>query len=299
MKNLDAQIEACRISARARDYGLSLIREGVRLYDVAEAVEKKIRDMGGEPAFPVNLSLNRQAAHYTPFPGDSLVFVRGDVVKIDVGAHVDGYIGDTAATVEVGSGRWISLIKSAERALEAAIEVVRPGVSVGDIGRVIEKTVVSLGFQPVRNLSGHGLRRYELHADPSIPNFFDTTATDVLAEGDVVAIEPFATNGVGLIENSRGGNIFHLLRERTPRNRSDLAVYEVIVEKHRYFPFASRWLVDETGLSWAEVEKSLRRLVRLGVVMEYPILVEKSGGIVSQKEHTMLVTEDGVEVLTR
>ncbi|MDG6220426.1 MAG: type II methionyl aminopeptidase [Candidatus Thermoplasmatota archaeon] len=288
---LELQREACVAAARARDKGAGLVREGAQLLDVAQAIEEKIMDEGAKPAFPVNISINDIAAHYTPRRDDHLCFMKGDVVKLDVGAHRDGYIGDTATTVEVGTSCWSRLLRASEEALEKAIEITAPGISTADIGGIISGTIASHGYKPIENLTGHGLKRYNLHSEPSIPNIKDGAGV-VLGEGMVVAIEPFATNGHGYVEGGPNGNIYRLVRERTPKNSKLVPLYDEIRDRFGSLPFAERWVEGGDDLA-------LRKLTRYGVVAPYSILIEAGGGVVSQKEHTLYITSSGSEVLTR
>jgi len=281
---------ACKVAARARDVGARKIAEGVKLLDVAEEVENTIFDMGAAPAFPVNLSLDTIAAHYTPHCGDETVFEKGSLVKMDVGAHVEGYIGDTATTVEVGTSRWSKLTQAAKEALESAIDMAGPGVSTRDLGRVIERSICSYGLQPIKNLTGHGLGRYDLHSEPSIPNFPEGPDFR-LREGMVVAIEPFSTTGKGYVRGERGGSIYRLIRNREPKSKSLYQTYTTIKEMYPLLPFAQRWL--------AAGQPELKKLSKLGIIAEYDILVEATNGMVAQEEHTILITEGGCEVLTR
>ena len=89
---------AGRIASRARDLGVTLVVPGARRRDVADRIEAFIRSQGAQPAFPTNLSRNDEAAHYTPSPEDTATFETRDLVKVDVGAHLDGAIAYTAAT---------------------------------------------------------------------------------------------------------------------------------------------------------------------------------------------------------
>ena len=158
--------KAGKIAKQAREYGKSLCVEGALALDIAEKIEAKIRELGGELAFPCDVSINDVAAHYSPIVGDKLKLKKGDLVKLDLGAHVDGYIADTAVTVEVGTDERQDLIKASEEALKNAIAIIKPGVSLGEIGKVIEETITKYGFRPVKNLSGHGLERYNIHSEP-------------------------------------------------------------------------------------------------------------------------------------
>ncbi|MCD6512180.1 MAG: type II methionyl aminopeptidase [Thermoplasmata archaeon] len=274
---------AGKIAGNALKYGISIIDEGVSYIEVAEKVESYILK-NAKIAFPVNISVNSIAAHYTPNPEDKYIFRRGDVVKLDVGAHVNGYIGDTAATVEIGSNEYEKLIEASKMALENAISIVKAGVKVADISKEIEKTINSYGYRPIRNLQGHSIEQYKLHAGLSIPNHA-YNGREVLKEGDVVAIEPFATNGEGYVIDDGKSNIYQVIRKS--QAASDF------IRHFGSLPFAERWIYRH-GLS----KIKLNFMVRKGIIHSYNILIEAKGGMVSQREHTIMVTTDGCEVLT-
>ncbi len=277
---------AARVAAEARELGARLSVPGARLRDIADAIETSIRTAGALPSFPANLSRNVQAAHFTPAPDDSEVLREGDLLKVDVGAHIDGAIADTAITVEVGGGRRHENLRLAAReALEAGVAQVRAGVSVDAIARAIEGAIHARGLKPVRNLTGHTIEPYLLHAGKSIPNA-SGLSHERIEEGEVVAIEPFATNGRGEIENGPFGNI---VRFRADPGPTDSALAELYA-RFRTLPFTTRWLTP------AE-RPALKRARRL--LQTYPVFVEGAGGLVAQAEHTVLVTAEGPEVLTR
>jgi len=281
------------IAREARDLGASMVGAGVPLLKVAEEVEALIIEKGARPAFPVNISINEVAAHFTPRTGEKLVFSNGDLVKIDVGAHVDGYIGDTAVTVEVGTRNWTNLIESSAKALAIAVEIVGEGIPVNTIGGAIERGIRSNGHLPVTNLTGHSMKQYNLHAGLSIPNFDDETTTKVPRD-IVLAIEPFATNGAGQVHNSRPGNIYRVLRERELKDKGAADHFQLIRENFGTLPFCERWC---TALD-PKAPAHLRTLVRHGLLFAYPVLSEVRGGMVSQKEHTVIVHDSKVEVTT-
>ncbi|HQQ25537.1 MAG TPA: type II methionyl aminopeptidase, partial [Methanomassiliicoccales archaeon] len=228
--------KAGRLSSEARELGRSLVTDGVKLRDVAESMELHILEHGGKLAFPVNISLNEMAAHFTPNRDDDSIFKTGDLVKLDVGAHVDGWLGDTATTVEVGTRNWQSLIQASERALQQALEVAQDGVSVGTIGGVVGRSIKDNGFRPVVNQSDHEMKRYNLHAGLSIPNYDDGTLTKV--QGNMLlAIEPFATNGHGQVSNGRSGNIYRVLRDRPLRDPEADKLFQLIKQEFTTLPF--------------------------------------------------------------
>ncbi|RLF62666.1 MAG: type II methionyl aminopeptidase [Thermoplasmata archaeon] len=280
--------KAGRMLGKALSAGAKMVKEGVRYLDVAEEIERIISSEAGL-SFPVNISVNEVAAHYTPSLNDSLKFKKGDVVKIDAGSHVNGYIGDSALTVEVGSNENEHIIKASEEALQEAIEIVRAGVSIAEIGETIEKKIKSYGLRPVKNLQGHSLERYNLHAGLSIPNVSNNNGRK-LKEGEVIAIEPFATNGSGYVVDRENGNIYLL------KSRAKGRIADEMRKKFDGLPFASRWMEGIVG--WDKVNMTLAFMLRRRAVYAYKKLVEVDGGIVAQTEHTLLVKKDGCEVLT-
>jgi len=284
----DKLIKSGKVAAAALKYGLSLVKEGSRVLSIAESIENRIRQEGAMPAFPACVCINDVAAHYTPTHDDPLVLRRGQVVKIDLGSHVDGYIADTARTVEVGTNNWTNLIRASEAALETAIEVIRPNIPTRMIGAAVERTIDSFGFRPVVNLTGHSIERFNLHAGKSIPNVGDRSS-DVIAEGDIVAMEPFASTGAGKVDGGRPANIYRLLRSKELKHEPSNRMLKFIDETFKGLPFSERWCYrfDERAPA------ILRKLQRTGLVMAYKQLVDIKGGMVSQAEHTVLVTSEG------
>jgi methionyl aminopeptidase len=283
--------EAGEILAAVRDEAAERVEPGVSHLEVAEWAEDEIRDQGAAPAFPVNISIDEEAAHATPAADEESTFSEGELVNLDIGVHVDGWLADTAITVDLGDND--ELVAASADALDAAIETIEPGVEAGTIGAAIEEAIDARGFNPVVNLTGHGLGHWEQHTTPNIPNraVSQSASLDV---GDVVAIEPFATDGSGKVSEGSEQRIYALEREGgSVRNRQAREALEQITEEFRTLPFATRWLdVDRA-------EMALRRLERNDIVHGYPVLKEDDDALVSQKEHTVIVTEDGCEVTTR
>ncbi len=288
---LECYRKAGRIAGEARDFGASLVEPGVRALEVVRRIEDYIQEHGADIAFPATLSVNDVAAHYTPKHDDTLAFRKGELVKVDVGAHVDGYIGDTAVTVEVGGTTKYTMLREAvEDALDIAIGLMQPRAPLNLIGGAVEQTIESFGFKPISNLTGHSLKQYVLHSGLSVPNVRDMTS-DRVKEGDVVAVEPFATTGVGKVEGKKPGNIYRMGRIKSTKYRN---VVEYIQVEYRTLPFAERWLhpyVRHLGFT-------LHSLTRNGIIQPYSILYEISKGMVAQKEHTIIITKEGCEVTT-
>lgn len=288
-------IEAGRITGQAREMGREIVEVGASWLDVANEIEGYIRDEGAEPAFPVNISVNEDAAHDTAHPNDERVFEEGDIVKLDVGAHIDGYIGDTATTVLLGD-RGQDLADAARAAREAAIDVVQAGVNVHEIGQVIQDTMHEHGCKPISNLTGHLIERHTQHAGISIPNI--PHGDKELEAGMVIAIEPFATDGAGSIHEADDGGIYHFERSKPQRQKHARQAMELLEKKYDKLPFASRWLVDD-GVDARRMPMVLKALKRQQCIKAYGVLTEDADGLVAQAEHTMIVEEDGATVTTR
>ena len=270
------------------DEAADMIEPGVTHLEVAEHAERQIEHLADGPAFPVNISVNEEASHATPGRNDETEF-EDDLVCLDVGVHVDGYIADAATTVDLRGEP--ELVEAAEAALDAAIDVVEPGVETGTVGAAIESTIESYDYTPVLNLSGHGVTRWDAHTDPNIPNRGVDRGVQ-LEVGDVVAIEPFATDGRGKVGEGATTEIYSVENERPVRDRRARAVLEEVTETYRTLPFAARWIdSDRAGMS-------IRRLCSQDILHEYPVLKEEEDRLVSQAEQTVIVTEGGCEVTT-
>lgn len=283
---------AGKIAAQALEYGRSLIRPGASFLEASERIEARILELGGEIAFPVQMSFDHVAAHSCAEPGDETLFEK-QLVCLDVGVHVNGAIGDNACTVDL-SGANTGLVKASEEALKKAGNALGIGVRVSEIGRIIAETIREHGFVPVHNLSGHGLDYYNIHSPPRIPNF-DTKEEAALEKGMVVAIEPFASAGAGMIYESDSANIFAFSQKRPVRSAAARELLREI-EGYRGLPFTTRWLTKKHPAF--KVNFGLKELLRAGAIRKYPPLPDKGRGLVSQAEKTFLI-DDKVELLTR
>jgi methionyl aminopeptidase len=285
---------AGEIARRVRSEVVGRVRDGTSALELATWVEKRIRELGGGVAFPCNIGLDEVAAHSTPYPDSDYVLRKGTLVKVDLGVEIEGHVADTAITVAL-PGADEGLVVAAQRALEEALRVVRAGVRVRAIGEAISRTIGSMGYRPISNLSGHQIERYNLHAGVSIPNV--PAGDEKLEAGKVYAIEPFVTtmSGAGVVRHLDRVEIFRVSDDSVPRARRlgerHEAVVRRILEATRGLPYALRWFPD--------VDAELHNvLYRRGIVKGYPVLVEAKGEPVAQAEHTVIVWEDGCEVLT-
>ncbi len=293
-EEIEAYRRAGKLVAEVREQVRSIVKPDTTLLEIAEVVENLIAQKGGKPAFPCNVSVNEVAAHYSPPADDDTSIGEGDMVKVDIGAHVDGYIGDTAFTIATGEKQ--ELVQTVERALEAEIAAIKPGIDVGELGRIVEETVTAAGFKPIRNLTGHSLARWNLHAGLTVPNVKEETGQK-LSVGDVVALEPFVTDGFGYVEDQKKVYIFRYMYDRPVRLRMARELLRDVKRAYDDLPFAERWLAKK--MSKLRLELTLRELVGVGALWPYHVLAERAKGKVAQAEHTVIVTEQGCEVTTR
>jgi len=288
---LESYLKAGAAAKGALSIARKYIKEGASAMEAADEIEAFIRADGCAPAFPVNMSIDADAAHYTPAPGDDVVFKAGQVVKVDVGVHKDGYIADTAISIEISTSSWKRLIEASAMAVERALALIRAGTPISALSEVIERTIRSAGYRPIENLTGHYLGRFIIHAGGNIPNV-KAAATGVLREGDVIAIEPFATPGAGAVEGTRAGNIYRLLEARNNLGPDLRKTYDGLKARFSTLPLTSRWIPEVP-------QRTLLELVRKQAMMRYPVLTDEKRGMVSQAEHSAIVTKNGAIVYTR
>lgn len=293
-------IRAGEIAARARDFAERSAKPGMKILELAEMVEEKIIEMGGKPAFPCNISINWEAAHRTPVIGDELVIPEDSVVKIDIGAHVDGYIADTATTVSFNP-RYLSLVDAVRDALEKALHVVSAGVKFSEVGRIVEDTLNARGFKPIKNLSGHSLGRFIIHAGESIPNYYERISLSRFKSNRAYAIEPFGTDGKGFVVESGIVTIHALWKTGKVKGltHDEKKLYTTIRERFKTLPFTERWLSDVFENDTEKLRATLGKLAKKKILYGYPILVEAGKGMVAQFEHTILILDKEVIVTTK
>lgn len=269
------------------------IKKGMPLIEIAEMIENKIKELGGKPSFPVNLCINEQAAHYTPAPNDDKK--AEGLLKVDFGVHIDGWISDTAFSIDLeNSEENKKLIDASKSALNEIEQNISQDLTLGEIGKIVQSEINKKGFNPIVNLSGHSMEQYDLHSGVSIPNI--DNKSDFYFDEGLYAIEPFATNGNGLVHDGAKGNIYSLSEDKKTRNPSAREVLEYIKENYITLPFASRWIYKEFG---NKAKIALMILEREGILHHYPILTEQKGKLVSQAENTFLIKEDKIIITTK
>jgi len=280
--------KAKSISDSVMLYAKPLVKEDALALDVAEKIENKIKALGGGLAFPVNISINENAAHYTPDIADLLRFKADDLAKIDMGVHIDGYIWDRAFTVCIGQ-KMHPLIEAAEKALEESMKAIKPGARIFEISEIVESVLDELGFNPIRNLCGHGLDQYDQHARFSIPNGRNNIKYE-LEPNQALAMEVFATEGVGLVKDSMPVLIFGYVQDKPLRLWESRRILESSKTDYSKLPFAKRWLTRlKPTMSQLKIDMALKQLIDVEAVREYPLLKEESGGKVAQAEETIVI----------
>lgn len=285
-----------RILREAREEMKVFVRENMPIIEVCEKAEGLIKRKGGKPAFPCNVSINEIAAHYTSPPGDKRRIPENSLVKVDIGAQVDGYVTDTAVTI-CFNHELKDMVNTAEQALKKAVENLRPEMPTSKLGALIEQAIKSRGYKPISNLTGHQVGRFLVHAGTSLPNVAHVSFSKVKL-GETYAIEPFVTvqNAAGKVINSEEVTIFRFVRQKSLKNPYAKRLLEHIEENFRTLPFAERWL--QGVIPQEHFREAFKELLLSKAVMGYPVFIEASGKPVAQAEHTVLIVEDGCLVLT-
>ena len=303
---MESYIQSGKIASKIRDEASKMIKEGTLVIDLVEYVESEILKSGAQIAFPCNVSLNEVAAHYTSPAGDKTMIKAGDMVKLDLGAMIDGYIADTAVTV-IADGNISDnytqdeinlheeIVEASAAGLEAAIATAKAGVEISKIGAAVHEAISEYKLNPIFNLMGHSLEQNNLHAGISIPNY-DNHDNYTLEEGQAIAIEPFATNGEGIVNDAPGHYIYSYMANKPFRMKSTQRVLKYIQQNHRFVPFSGRWITDEFGERKGAI--ALKQLSQAMALYPYAPLREKKDCFVSQKEHTIIVEKEGCTVTT-
>lgn len=278
-------ILAGEITKKVKADAKKFIKKGMPLLEIAERIEKKIIELGGKPAFPTNLSINNIAAHYTPFHEDQTL-AKG-LLKVDFGVHIDGWLSDNAFSLDLENSEINKkLIESSKEALKKALEIIEIKKTTNEIGKIIEKTIQEKGFQPIRNLSGHSMDQYDLHAGITIPNIDDNS--NIKLPKGLYAIEPFATTGSGKVHDGKPSGIYMIIDDKNIRSPIAREVLNFIIDEYQTIPFCERWIIKQIG---TKALFGLRQLEQNGNLHQFKQLIEEKGALVSQAENTILLLE--------
>ena len=296
--SLENYTSAGRIASIVRENTRKRNHVGRTLDEICNSIEKEIIDNGGLPAFPVNISINEVAAHYTAEPNDQIVIKDTDVVKIDLGVHINGYIADTAVTISYDP-KYDQLIKIVELSLSEAIKIAKHNTKSSEIGKTIENTISHNGLKPIQNLSGHSLDQYIIHAGKSIPNIKTYGSSFSLSSNQAYAIEPFVTtnDGLGIVYEGKIRNIFSLISRKPTKDKKADEFIMYLWNRFKTLPFALRWLVND--FAEPSTRNMLDFLIKKKNVRAYPILVEGNNKVVSQAEHTVFISENLSYIITK
>jgi methionyl aminopeptidase len=315
-KLMDFEIEALRKGAechrQVRKFAQQIIKPGKRLIDICDRIEDMNRylvnanGLKAGTGFPTGCSLNYVAAHYTPNTGDFTTIGYDDVCKIDFGTQVEGRIIDCAFTVAFNP-QYDNLLKAAQDATNTGIDAAGIDARMSEIGAAIQETMESYEVvingktypvKSVRNLNGHSIAPYKIHAGKTVP-IVKNTSTQIMEEGEQYAIETFASTGKGWIQEE--GECSHYMKDfdahpvplRHPKAK---ALLNHINQNYSTLAFCRKWLDNEgqTGHIMA-----LKNLVESGLVNPYPPLVDIKGSYVAQFEHTLILRPTCKEVLSR
>ena len=284
--------KAGQISVQVKEYARKIIEKGKPLLEIAEQIESKIIELGGKLAFPTNLSINEIAAHSTP-KYNSEETAQG-LLKVDLGVHINGWTADTAFSLDLeNSDENKKLIQASEKALNQAINAVKEKKNLGEIGKKIQDTIDENGFSPIQNLSGHQIKQYELHAGLTIPNY-DNKNAKKLNDG-LYAIEPFATTGQGKVYDSKDSGIYQFIQRKSVRDSKAREILNFIEQEYKGLPFCSRWIIKKFS---PRALISLKQLEQVEAIHQFKQLHEQSHKPVSQTEHTILIQNNKVEIVT-
>lgn len=308
--------KGAEIHRRVRHKAQTLIQPGMTMVEIADLIENLTRAYAGKVApkeagvgFPTGLSVNHVAAHYTPNTGDKTVLKQDDIMKVDIGVHVNGHICDLAFTLTFNKDeKYKPLMDAVREATYTGIKEAGIDVRLNDIGEAIQEVMESyemeengklLPVKCIKNLNGHSIGSYEIHAGKTVPIVPNGDMTK-MEEGEVYAIETFGSTGHGYVipegECSHYGlnkDVSHL---RVPGDRAQ-QLMEKINSTFGTLPWCRRYLERETGED--KYLLALNQLVRAGIVEDYPPLVDAKGSYTAQYEHTILLHPHKKEVVTK
>jgi len=293
-------LKAGKAVKAAKELVIDLVKPGVTFLEIANKCEEEINNQGCELSFPINMSLDNHAAHYSPTIDDLTVVPDKGLLKIDLGSHNDGYIADSAITININNDPELqNYIEAAKEALDAAIKLFKPGTKLYEIGEAIAEKIFNRGLRPITNLGGHELKQYNLHAGPFVPNFKDLSHKKSIQPGEVFACEPFTTSGIGLVVNGKISYIYRFAKKvRKNLPYEELNYMNKIEKLTKSLPFSPRLLEKHNIIPKNKIQKIIDAFIRKGILDHYPLLIEKTGAPVAQQEHTILIDLDGNTIVT-
>jgi len=298
--HLQDYIQAGKGVIAAKRLAKRIVNPGVLFLEIANKCEEELIKSGCELSFPINMSLDEVAAHYSPPIDDELRIPEKGLLKIDIGAHFNGYIADSAFTINIDEDSNLqNYVYAAKEALDAAIELFNPGVKLYELGEAIAQKIMNRGLRPITNLGGHELKQYNLHAGPFIPNYKEKLHNQILKPGDAYACEPFATSGGGKVENGIHSYIYRFAKRVKKNMPYEQQGYMNKIEKNfGHLPFSPRWIEKKNLIPKNKIERTIKTFIGRKILDKYPILIEKSREPVAQEEHTIVLDMDGNKFVT-
>ncbi|KAI7786477.1 methionine type metalloexopeptidase [Diaporthe eres] len=303
---------------QVRQWAQKWIQPGMGLTEIANGIEDSVRALVGHSGleegdaivagmgFPTGLNLNDIAAHYSPNAINNKVFGQDDVMKIDIGVHVNGRIVDSAFTMAFDH-KYDNLLDAVKAATNTGVKEAGIDARLGEIGGAIQETMESYEIEldgktypikSIRNLNGHTIHHYSIHGDKSVP-IVKTEDQTKMEEGDVFAIETFGSTGNGYVRDQGEVSHYALMADAPKvdlRLSSARSLLNTIKKNFGTLPFCRRYL-DRIGCD--KYLLGLNNLVNTGIVQDYPPIVDKKGSYTAQFEHTILIKPSCKEIISR
>lgn len=306
--------QAAEAHRQVRKHVQEFVKPGMTMIEICEKLESASRALTAEDklnsglAFPTGCSLNNCAAHYTPNAGDKTVLQYDDVMKLDFGTHVNGRIIDCAWTVAFNP-KYDRLLEAVKDATNTGIKHAGIDARLNEIGAVIQETMESYEVEldgktyqvrPIRNLNGHSIGQYRIHAGKTVPIVKGGDQTR-MEENEVYAIETFGSTGKGYVHDDMDCSHYMIEYNRvneTPYVRTQGArrFFHLLKREFGTLAFCRRW-VDRLGET--RYLGHLKQLIDCGSVDAYPPLCDIKGCYTAQFEHTLLMRPTCKEVVSR
>lgn len=291
----------------------------MKYMELATFIESKItnyvgkNDLSGGYGFPVGISVNNIAAHDSAIFNDQRVFTKNDVVKIDFGIHLNGNIIDSAFTY-CKDDNYDELLECTIEATKKGISMAGPDANILDITNSINEIITSYELNinnkttqinPIEGLGGHNILPYKIHAGKIIlckNTYPKNMLNQRMADGEIYAIETFASTGSGKISQDHNIPFTHyMLKDGVGKinfsSNMTRETYNWIKKNRGTLPFAPRWIESE-NFKETKIKLGLNDLLKKGVILSYPALSDTTGTYISHSEHTISVSEKGTQILS-
>ena len=290
----ETYIKVGKIHAEVCNKTKPLVKAGISILELTKKIESFIQEYPEVSlSFPVNIQLNNEV-HYTAVVDDKRMISNGDLIKVDIGLHIDGYIADGAFTVSLNKD-YDDMVEFTEKALKKAISDLKPGMKLSVIGERLDEVIKDSKYKLIRNLMGHQLNQWELHSKKSIL-VHGNSSDNKLEPGEAYAVEIFVTDGLGMIKSSQNAYIYALAKYLSPiRDQRIRNLYKKIFDKRRCFPFSERYILEYLKIS----KLDFFSLKKSGNIVEYPLLLELPNSKIAQFEDVIYVDNDKVIIPTK